>query len=171
MADFNLAIIPTLQHEGGFQNKPNDSGNWTGGRVGVGELKGTNMGISAAQFPLLDIPNLTAEDVKPIYRLHYWNDIYDQIHDQYIANKLFDLGVLFGQGTAVEFLQKALSHTFSLVVDGKMGQTTLTMTNDAEPVSLLVAYKTLFVARAIGIGTGDANKRPDVGGWIRRINS
>lgn len=39
----------------------NDKGNWTGGRVGVGQLKGTKYGISAAAYLHLGIKSLTLE--------------------------------------------------------------------------------------------------------------
>jgi lysozyme family protein len=49
MSHFDKAMLPLIEHEGGFQNDPDDSGNWTGGKVGVGELKGTKWGICAAR--------------------------------------------------------------------------------------------------------------------------
>lgn len=61
--------------EGGFTLDPKDRGNWTGGKVGVGELKGTKYGISAAAFPDRDIRNLTLDDAREIYRSQYWAPI------------------------------------------------------------------------------------------------
>lgn len=167
MAEFNIAIALTLTHEGGFENNPGDSGNWTGGHVGVGDQKGTNFGISAADFPTLNIPNLTVDQAKEIYRTKYWNILYDQIKDQLIANKIFDLGVLFGTGKSVSMLQSVLKIT----MDAHFGLQTLAAVNAAEPTSLLTAYKTIFVAHALQIGTLNPLDREFVGGWIRRINS
>ena len=48
---FAAAIAMVLAHEGGFQGMPDDPGNWTGGRLGDGTLKGTKFGISAASYP------------------------------------------------------------------------------------------------------------------------
>jgi len=170
MSDFTLAVNVTLQHEGGYQRMVKDSGNWTGGDVGVGELKGTNMGISAAQFPQLNIQDLTLQEARIIYEQKYWNPLYVQIKDQGICNKLFDLGVLFGPGTAIKILQECLSQ-FDIVPDAQFGPKTLEAVNASEPTSLLVAYKTLMVARAIKLGAQDPNMRDSVGPWIRRINS
>jgi lysozyme family protein len=64
-ASFDRLISPKV--EGGFTLNPKDSGNWTGGKIGVGELKGSNFGISAAAYPKLDIKNLTREKVRPLY--------------------------------------------------------------------------------------------------------
>jgi lysozyme family protein len=173
MADFSIAVSITVDpaHEGGFQDNPNDSGNWTGGKIGVGELKGTNFGISAAEFPDIDIVNLTVSQAKSLYQAKYWNPLYSQIKDQFIANKIFDLGVLFGVSTAVEYLQKVLVAQFGLKVDGAFGPVTLAAINGSEPISLLTAYKVALVARAIGVGRDNPADRPFVGDWIRRINS
>lgn len=67
-----LRIILSDEIEGGFTKDPDDPGNWTGGNVGVGELRGTKYGISAAQFPSLAIENLEIDQVVPIYEEKYW---------------------------------------------------------------------------------------------------
>ena len=72
MDNFSRAIAFVLEHEGGFQNIASDKGNWTGGAVGKGELKGTKYGISAASYPKLDIANLTLETAREIYKRDYW---------------------------------------------------------------------------------------------------
>lgn len=169
MADPKVAFTITTDtnHEGGFQKDPDDSGNWTGGKVGVGELRGTNFGISAAEFPSLDIENLTRDRAIEIYASRYWPALYSQIDDQPVANKLADMGVLFGQGTVVKILQAVLH----LQDDGLFGPNTLAKVNGAEPNSLLTAFRTGLVQRAVAIGAADPLKRKEVGGWIRRINS
>jgi len=173
MSDFSIAVAITLSptHEGGFQDNPNDKGNWTGGQIGQGELKGTNMGISAREFPTLDIKNLTVAQASAIYQTKYWNALYAQIEEQVIANKLFDLGVLFGVETSVHTMQTVLAPHFGLVADGNFGPSTLAAVNGAEPHSLLLAYKTAMVAKAIAYGGENPAEREDVPDWIRRINS
>lgn len=59
--------------EGAFSGDPNDPGNWTGGRVHVGELRGTKYGIAASSHPTLDIPNLTLDDAQVLYRKERWD--------------------------------------------------------------------------------------------------
>lgn len=172
MADFNIAVGLTLINEGGYENNPNDSGNWTGGKVGEGELKGTKYGISASEFPAQNIEELTVEQAQAIYKEKYWPVLYDSIKDQFMCNKIFDLGVLFGQGTAIKILQTVLQPQFSNVkADEIFGPATLAAVNGADPHSLLLAYKTAFVSRAIQTGAQNPNDRPFVSGWIRRINS
>lgn len=67
------ACLPTvLGNEGGLSMIRTDPGNWTGGRVGVGELKGTNMGIAASAHPDLDITHLSHAEAASIYEREYW---------------------------------------------------------------------------------------------------
>lgn len=168
MADARTAFLITIDpdHEGGFQNSPRDKGNWTGGQIGVGQLKGTKYGISAAIFPALDIKNLTPEQAIGIYTNKYWSPLYFQIVRQDLANKLADLGVLFGVGTAVGVLQK----TLGVAVDHSFGPVTLAATNAAD-AGLLPNYKINMAEHARQIVENSPVTAPFYSGWIRRINS
>lgn len=86
--------------EGDYQNVENDSGNWTGGAVGVGELKGTKYGISAASYPHLDIKNLTIEQADEIYFRDYWQASGADKLPWPACLIVFDTAVLHGVGTA-----------------------------------------------------------------------
>jgi len=102
---FEAALSFTLRWEGGFQNDPADSGNWTGGKVGVGALVGTKYGISAASYPNLDIPNLTLAQAGEIYRRDYWNALnLDTLEDYRMALLMFDSAVQHGKARAGEWL-------------------------------------------------------------------
>jgi len=61
MDTFDQAFALVVGIEGGFSTDQNDPGNWTSGKVCIGEFKGTKYGISAASYPHLDIPNLTPD--------------------------------------------------------------------------------------------------------------
>jgi lysozyme family protein len=155
MSDFRLAIQKTLIHEGGYVNNPNDAG---------GE---TNFGISKREYPNLDIKNLTQDQAIEIYREGYWKPFYSQINSQLIADKLFDLGVLFGVGTAVGILQLSANIT----VDHKFGPNTLAAVNQSDEASLLAAYKTNMVTHAFNIVAAKPQNRVFLKGWANRINS
>ena len=155
MSDFKTAILLTLVHEGGYVNNPDDPG---------GE---TNMGISKRQFPNLDIKNLTQDQAVEIYREGYWKDLYSQLESQAVANKLFDLGVLFGVGTAVGILQL----TLGIKVDHVFGPMTLAAVNQADETSLLASYKADFVTHAFNVATINPAERQFLKGWSNRINS
>ena len=166
MADSKTSILITLVHEGGFQKDPEDSGNWTGGKIGRGELNGTKYGISAEEFPDLDIENLTTDQATAIYQEKYWKSHYSEIQTQSVADGLFDLGVLMGVGTVIEILQRVLN----ISIDGVFGPDTVAHVNGAESVSLLAAYKAALVSHAIGVANAKPEDREDLPGWIRRIN-
>lgn len=90
--------------EGGYSDNPEDHGNWTGGRKGQGELKGTKFGISAASYPHLDIRNLTIEQADEIYKRDYWQASgADKLPYPYCL-LVFDTAVLHGVGTAKKWV-------------------------------------------------------------------
>jgi lysozyme family protein len=158
MADFKTAILLTLQHEGGYVNNPNDSG---------GE---TNMGITAKDMPGQDMKVLTVEQATEYYTQNYWKALYSQINDQNLANKLFDMGVLFGVGTAVKILQTIFAVN-QVVADGVFGPHTLDIVNTAGPIGLLGVYKVSLVSHALGVVNANPNDRVFFAGWVKRINS
>jgi lysozyme family protein len=167
MADFNIAVAITLEHEGGFQNDPKDSGNWTGGKVGVGTLVGTKYGITPLDMPGVDIANITPSQAFAFYAKKYWSPLYAQINSQSVANKLFDLGVLFGVGTAVKMFQ----HTVQIAQDGVFGPATLAATNQQDALVLLVGFEDAMAAYAQTVAQFHPNDAEDVKGWLARIRS
>jgi lysozyme family protein len=129
VAVFEKCYSKTLKFESGFQNNPKDKGNWTGGQIGVGELKGTKYGISAASYPDIDIENLTKDQAIAIFRRDYWDMLkLSEIDSNRIAWKVFDLAVNCGRRTASKILQEAVGAT----IDGIIGYKTLEATNKAD---------------------------------------
>lgn len=169
MADARTAILITLDpnHEGGFQRMPNDRANWTGGQVGLGILMGTKYGITALDMPGVNIANLTVDVATAYYQQNYWKDLYSQINSQAVANKLFDMGVLFGVGTAVKLLQMALN----TVADGIFGPTTLMLTNEANSTLLLHSFQDELHTHAAKVAAENPNDAADLPDWNRRIDS
>ena len=155
MADFEIAVGLTLKYEGGFSDNPADPGG------------ATYMGVEQRDLPDVPIRELTVEQAKAYYQEAYWKPLYSQIVSQPIANKIFDLGVLFGVGTAVSILQL----TLSLKTDGQFGLVTLAAVNAAEPNSLLEKYKVNLVTHAFNVATAKPATRVFLKGWSTRINS
>lgn len=168
MADFKTAVLITLQHEGGFQKDPNDRANWTGGRVNVGRLIGTKYGITALDMPGVDISQITQDQAIAYYAGHFWNLLYTQISSQPVANKLFDMGVLFGIGMAVELLQYALD---LLPVDGAFGPKTLATVNYVNADDLLKNFKLELHDHASKVAIANPAEEEDLPGWNTRIDS
>jgi lysozyme family protein len=107
MSDFAKAIEMVIAtHEGGFQKRVDDPGNWTP----AGELRGTKFGISAHSFPDVDIEALTLNEAEELYR-KIWG-MFAALEDQRVLTKVLDLAVNMewaGRGPAVVILQKAIA--------------------------------------------------------------
>lgn len=134
---FLSAVKQTFNFEGGFQADPNDKGNWTGGKIGVGELKGTKFGISAATYPKEDIRQLTRERALELYKRDFWLPSYDSINSTIIAMKVFDMSVNMGPTPSHKILQRAVG----VLDDGKIGPKTLQAVNAMNPDILLSKVK------------------------------
>ena len=120
-AAFERACAIVLEHEGGFTNNPRDAGNWTGGSVGKGQLRGTRYGISAAAYPDLDISSLTIAEARTIYRRDYWDQVYADRLPAPLALLAFDAGVNCGVSRSARWLQIAVGAK----PDGIVGPQTL----------------------------------------------
>jgi lysozyme family protein len=152
MAKFELSIPVVLANEGGYVNDPNDAG---------GETK---YGISKRSYPQVDIANLTVGQATAIYLRDFWK--YDDVHDQALATKIFDMSVNMGR-TAIRILQKLLN----LPVDGIWGPTTCGHLNAAEPVSLLARYKEELSPYYLLLVHTNPNEEKFLKGWLERANA
>jgi lysozyme family protein len=120
--NFSVCVAFTLRCEGGFSITPEDRGNWTSGEIGVGILKGTNFGLSAASYPHLELRGLSAAAAAAIYRRDYWQKINGDALPAGADLMVFDHAVNAGVGASLRLLQAALA----VPVDGEMGPHTLT---------------------------------------------
>ncbi len=121
MDNFAPCLAFVLQAEGGYSDNPSDPGNWTGGIVGAGELRGTKCGISAAAYPALDIRNLTPQQIEDIYRKDYYAPVRGDALPLALALVGFDAAVNAGARRSVIWLQQGVG----VVADGIFGDRTL----------------------------------------------
>lgn len=149
--------------EGGYQCLINDRGNWTSGKIGVGELKGTKYGICAMSYPHLDIENLSLEEAKQIYKKDYW----DKCKCDYLPNALslavFDYAVNSGIKQAIKDLQRSLGVT----VDGIIGNQTIGAANTKPLKEIYQDY--LF--RRLNFMITHCDWQTNGKGWGKRINT
>jgi len=124
MMDFLNAVSYIIDHEGGFTDDPDDSGNWTSGKPGIGILKGTKYGISAASYPNLDIKNLTKEQARQIYYDDFWNPCQCDLLPDVVKLGVLEVATMSSCKTAISLLQKAINKP-SIVVDGVIGPKTI----------------------------------------------
>ena len=118
---FDEAFDRLINHEGEFSDDPKDPGNWTGGRVNVGQLKGTKYGIAANTYGDLDIENLTRAQARGIYYRDWWLKAGADQLDAAIVFQLWDFAVNAGMSTAIRALQRAAR----VADDGSIGPMTL----------------------------------------------
>ena len=161
MDNFARCFAFTLGAEGGYTKDSADPGNWTGGEVGHGELRGTKFGISAAAYPQLDIVNLTEQSARDIYYRDYWLPMQGDALPPALALVTFDAAVNAGPRRAVTWLQQAAG----VPADGVLGPATLVALGAGNAV--LLARETLvrrldFSSRLPGWSNFSI-------GWSRRI--
>ncbi len=170
--NFQPALADVLVHEGGYTADPRDPGNWTGGKRGVGLLKGTKKGISAAAFPHLEIKNLTDSQIADIYHGKYWVPIRGDDLPAGVDLSAMDYGVNSGVSRSAKDLQRVLG----VDVDGRVGPVTLLaakalswVSSKAQLEADAKAARDKAVAQgggaAVGTGSGvGVDQAPDLSG-------
>ena len=116
---FDEAFRRLIGHEGGYSADRRDPGNWTGGKVGVGVLKGTKYGIAANTYPNLDIKNLTIAQAKEIYKKDWWDKLGGNGLHSAITFQLWDFAINAGKKRAVMELQQAVGVTADGIIGPK----------------------------------------------------
>ena len=134
-AKFDEAFYITLKHEGGYVNDPDDRGGET--YMGIArkfhdDWSGWECIDSYEDKSNLKNDSTLHELVKEFYLEKFWNVSNLGDLQQDISNKLFDVGVNQGVGTAGKYLQKALNmlnnnqkYYNNIKVDGKVGSGTV----------------------------------------------
>jgi lysozyme family protein len=161
-SNFALCMNLILSHEGGYTNAKNDPGNWTGGKIGVGVVKGTKFGIAANTFPHIDIKNLTREQACEIYRKAYWNAIKGDELPAGVDLAVYDFGINSGTSRAIMSLQRALG----VADDGRIGPVTLAAAQKADPRKIIKAIcdERLAFMKKLKVWPTFKN------GWTRRVS-
>ena len=126
---YDRAFTLVVGEEGGYVNDPRDPG---------GETK---YGISKHAYPAEDIPGMTLDRAKWLYRRDYWNEVRGEELPWPWALLVFDCAVNQGVGIAVRLMQDALG----VMVDGKIGPRTLTaaQTRDNRALARFMALRAL----------------------------
>jgi lysozyme family protein len=162
MSGFERGFALTVGQEGGYDCNPVDRGNWTGGAVGLGQLRGTRFGISAASYPTLDIAGLSLAQAQAIYRGDYWQRVAGDLLPDAVAIVAFDIAVNQGVGTSARLLQAALG----VAVDGVIGPATTAAARGCADLAALLdemgARRALAYAGTAGLASFGL-------GWMRRV--
>ena len=159
---FDQAFSRTVAIEGGFTADAKDRGNWTGGKVGIGVLKGTKFGVSAASYHDIDIVNLTIEEAKEIYRRDWWEKFGLERFGKAAAFQLFDAGMNHGMFRANQMFQRALG----VNDDGVIGEETLfALRWTSDKHDLLLRFLAERIEYFVNAESWDHYSR----GWMRRV--
>jgi lysozyme family protein len=145
VANFDKAFAFMAPHEWNlrrnYTNDPDDPGGPT--KFGITLNAWRELGSHAdlnndGVIDAKDIQLLTEAEAKVFYQTRYWK--VNDISDDRLASKLFDIGVNLGTQTATCYLQKAINSLGGAVsVDGKLGQTTAAEANKRPAADLLKA--------------------------------
>lgn len=131
-----LCANELMVSEGGFTDDPRDRGNWTSGKIGIGECKGTKYGISAMAYPNEDIKNLTKERAIELFKKDYWDKSNCDLLPDSISIVVSDCAYNSGYKRANKILQKCLGVT----EDGIIGKITLSKINNYDLTYLVESY-------------------------------
>ena len=162
-ADFNNAQSVVAINEGGYQQRSNDAGNWTGGKVNSGNLIGTNWGVSApvlSQYlgrtaTINDMQALSYSDAVNILKQNYWDKIEgDKILSDSVATSIYD-GAINGGVAGIKKIVAPLlpSGTYSV-----------TEINAADPKILFAQIKQARQDFYTSLGGSNLT------GWLNRLN-
>lgn len=180
MADFNVAWEKTADVEKGLSDNPADRGGITNlgislrflQSIGDADLDGfadgdiNHDGIVNRD----DVLAITDPDARKLAYRYFWTAMRcDELPDQLVAGKVFDLAVNMGPGTSALILQRALRACGKPVrQDGHLGPETLAAAMGAEPFALLVAIRSEAAAVYRMIVANDASQKVMLNGWLSR---
>ncbi|WP_429565688.1 glycoside hydrolase family 108 protein [Paraburkholderia sp. MM6662-R1] len=163
MDTFPDAFAKLINVEQGLSMDPTDRGNWTSGKVGVGQLKGTKYGVSAMSYPTLDIANLALDDAQAIYRRDYWNKVHADQLPSVVAFQVFDAAVNSGVSQAAKWLQKSVGAT----PDGVIGNLTLAAVSALAPAVITGRFNAYRLIDMTDMAGWPMNSR----GWAKRVGN
>ena len=147
--DFDTSFSALIGNEGGYTPGRGDPG---------GETK---FGISKRSYPMEDIPNLTLERARDIYRHDYWAPAGCDALPEPIKFDLFDMAVNSGVHQAVRTLQRAVGQT----EDGLLGSKTLMACQSMSPDRLVMRFNACRLLFMTDLAIWPAFGR----GWAKRI--
>lgn len=160
MMDFDSAFDRLIGHEGKFTDDARDPGNWTGGRVNSGQLKGTKFGIAANTYGDLDIKSLTLEQAKAIYYRDWWLKAGADEMNSAIVFQMWDFAVNAGMGTA----KRALQYAAGVAQDGQIGPLTIAAVKRTELNDILLKFNAFRLRHYTSLSTWSTYGK----GWANR---
>lgn len=185
MADFNIAYQITNAIEGGYVNDPDDPGGetykgisrvynpyWKGWEI-IDDLK------RATGFPETAYKHKHLNELKrQLYKTMYWDvNKLDDVHNQAIANEMYDTGVNMSAVLVAEYLQQALNLANDrgrlypdIVEDAMIGKRTLhALHQHPNPAVILKILNVLQGHRYIQLARKNPKLEKYINGWYKRV--
>ena len=159
---FDAALAEVLHHEGGYVNHPSDPG----GRTKFGVTQRTWEAWTGKPASEAEMRGLSVEDVRPLYRKRYWDEVRGDDLPGPLALCVFDFAVNAGPARAARFLQRMAG----TAQDGVIGPAT---------IAAVEGYTGAHGVAAAVRGYQDARRTyyrslgtfPTFGkGWLRRVD-
>lgn len=166
MANYEKAISLLLKHEGGFV---------------IDHAGATNFGVTLRSLDVdidfdgdidaEDIRRMTVDDAVSFYKRRWWDQYgYDQIQNDAVASKVFDLAVTMGARQAALLVQRALRACGMIDVteDGKLGPESFKAINAANSEKLIVGIRSEAAGFYRGLVAVKKNFAKYQDGWLNR---
>jgi lysozyme family protein len=181
MAHFEQAYAITRKAEGGYANKPGDTGgetwrgvsrknnpNWHGWQI-IDTIKATHpQNLDSALGARADLEVL----VKDLYQQDYWNCLsLDLLQCQQTANQLFDISVNCGTGEAKRMLIEALNvyHQPPLNLKDPVGPLTIGAVNQQPSQKIYDGISKIRTAFYESLAANRPSDKQFLNGWLSRI--
>jgi hypothetical protein len=133
-------------------------------------------GINSTAFPteFAVIANTPQSErgplVKDFYRRHFWNQWFDKLVSNEVAERVFDCAVNCGMTTSVRLLQTAVrSLGHLIIVDGQWGAATVGAANSCDESELVVAERTARRNRYLAIIAAHPEDLKYEDNWLARV--
>ncbi|MGL5433992.1 MAG: glycosyl hydrolase 108 family protein, partial [Lachnospiraceae bacterium] len=163
-SNIDEALIFTLKNEGGYTNHPADRGGPTNKGI---TLKRLEEYLGRDDVTEEEVKNMSFETINIIYKKNYWDVLnLDQVLDQSIATALFDMGVLFGPGTALKLCQSVLG----INQTARMNSETLEAINNTTDDKFIPLFADKIIDRFNQIATQNPSQKVFLKGWTNRAN-
>jgi lysozyme family protein len=170
MSTITAALPVILEHEvdpvkGPYCDVPFDHGGPTNYGITIAVYRNFKPGATVD-----DLKKITMEEVATIYAADYWKPIgLDEIVDQTVATKIFDMAVNAGPGAASARAQRAcITCGQAVTVDGWIGPKTRAAINGIPPKDFLAAFKEQQRDHYLDIVRHDHTQLAFLYTWIRR---
>ena len=156
---YDLAFTNIIKEEGGYVSNSSDPG---------GETK---FGISKHSYPHVDIPKLTLENAKEIYKRDYWDKINgDLLPSDALAIEVLEEAVNMGVHVAVSFLQSGILVCGGKVkIDGVMGPETIRESLKIPGDVLLKCIQSQSLSYYLVLVKQNPVLRKFLQGWFNRV--